>query len=63
MILARFSEAPGPRKIVKNRKNSVRDAFGTHLGFDTEFGSDFKAIFRDFGWILRYFRRIWGNKK
>jgi hypothetical protein len=58
--LARFWEAPGAQKISKNRKNRVRDGFGTRLGSSIDFGHDFAPILDifwvDFGRILAGFR-------
>ena len=66
------------QKLTKNRKNRVRDALGTRLGFLIDFGSDFGPIFGDFGWIFDGFwmdfggifgrfwkliKRIWGHKQ
>ena len=52
-------------KLAKNRKNRVRDALGTRLGFLINFTSDFGAISVDLGWILNgfwiYFGRILGR--
>ena len=42
----------------KNLKNRVRDAFGTRLGFQNDFGSNFGTIFRNFRPFLgSYLRR------
>ena len=49
MILARLWEAPGVPKI---NKKSKKNAYGVHLGFLIDFGSDFGAILVDLGWIL-----------
>ena len=39
---------------MKNRKNRVRDGFGTRLGSSIDFGHDFGPIFVDFA-------KIWGG--
>ena len=47
-----------PRKLqksIKNRKNRVRDGFGTRLGSSIDLGPDFGAILEDFGRILEGF--------
>ena len=55
-ILTRFWEASEPQKIQENCKKSIKnrfwDAFGARLGFQFDFGTDFRAIWNDFGWIL-----------
>ena len=60
VILARFWEAQGIPKINKKIEKIV---FGTLAGFQSDLGSDFEAIFKDFGAILdrfwKDFRGIW----
>ena len=51
---------PGPSK---NCPKSKKIAFGTRLECILDFGIDFGMIFRDFGWILPYFGRIWEDKQ
>ena len=55
----------GLKKSIKNRKNRVRDGFGTRLGSSIDFGHDFGPIFVDFARILdgfsKDFRRISGR--
>ena len=46
------------KKSIKNRKNHVRDGFGTRLGSSIDFGHDFGAILVDFGRFLKGFGRI-----
>ena len=73
-----FGRPRAVKKLTKNRKNRVRDALGTRLGFLIDFGSDFGPIFGDFGWIfdgfwmdfgrifgrfLKLIKRIWGHKQ
>ena len=40
------------KKSIKNRKNRVRDGFGTRLGSSLDFGNDFGPILMDFEMIL-----------
>ncbi len=40
------------QKSIKNRKNRVRDGFGTRLGSSIDLGPDFGAILVDFGRIF-----------
>ena len=46
-----FGKRRGFQKFIQNSKNRVRDAFGARLGFLIDSGSNFGAIFGDFGWI------------
>ena len=43
------------KKSIKNRKNRVRDGFGTCLGSSVDLGPDFGAMLVDFGKILEGF--------
>ena len=47
-----FQRPPGSKKLLKIEKNRVRGAFGTHLGFQNDFGIDFGSIRGDLGWIF-----------
>ena len=52
----------GSKKLKKkNRKNRVRDGFGTRLGSSIDFGHDFGAIFADFGRTLIGFWKDFGR--
>ena len=49
------------KKSIKNRKNRVRDGFGTRLGSSIDFGHDFGAILVNFGKILNGFWKDFGR--
>ena len=51
-FLVDFGGPRGLQKSIKNRKNRVRDGFGTCLGSSIDFGHDFGAIWVDLGRIL-----------
>ena len=49
------------KKSIKNRKNRVRDGFGTRLGSSIDFGHDFGPILVDFERILDGFWKDFGR--
>ena len=49
------------KKSIKNRKNRVRDGFGTCLESSIDVGHDFGAIWVDFGRILDGFWQDFGK--
>ena len=56
-----FGRPRGLKKSIKNRKNRVRNGFGTCLGSSIDFGHDFGAILVDFGWVLDGFWKDFGR--
>ena len=60
-----FGRPRDVQKLAKNRKNRVRDGFGTRLGSSIDLGHDFRAILVDFGRIwdgfLKDFGKIFGR--